>query len=262
MLLRRLLEAVKDVKKAVQQHTESEQAAETTNRVISFDDKTVRDAETEHDRQYRVQNSIRWATWLAVVGAIAYASVAACQLVEMRKATQATQEAAGAATKAANVAENTFRLTQRPRLKILSVGLNQEMRNGKMVRYFDNGKLTFQVDVPNMGPFDAINVRFYRYEVISKWDQIAPRPYEELHGEPKTIRPKAEIVATGLNITGQQVATPSELKGLKLGTLWDTFSILITYQDEFGKEIHHAEFCRLSNLKNGNEVCPWPVQND
>jgi hypothetical protein len=84
----------------------------------------------------------------------------------------------------------------------------------------------------------------------------------ELYGEPKTILPKAEFGATELTLAGQTVLTKDELAGLKDGTMYATFSILITYDDDFGKETHHAEFCGLFTLKPHNDICPWPVQND
>lgn len=129
MLIRRLLEAIKNVIKAIQEHTKSIHAAEERerekkpsgemiNRVISFDDKAVRDAETEHNRQYGVQNSIRWATWMAVLAAIVYAGVAACQLREMRKTTKAAIKSAVAAQQSADTAANEFEVSQRPWVKI------------------------------------------------------------------------------------------------------------------------------------------------
>jgi hypothetical protein len=62
-------------------------------------------------------------------------------------------------------------------------------------------------------------------------------------------------------ITGQKVLTASELSGLQDGTLYATFSILVTYDDDFG-EAHHAEYCGLFTLQPYNDICPWPVRND
>src|SRR5260370_40672064 len=98
MLLRRLLEAVKDVKKAIQEYTFSPHAAEECERqkeptpnkpteiraIVSFDNQTVRDEKEEQNRQYATQNSIKWATWSAVFAASVYAAIAACQFFEMR----------------------------------------------------------------------------------------------------------------------------------------------------------------------------------
>ena len=117
MLVKRLLEAIKGVIQAIQKNTESIHAAEererqkkpggeTVHRIIAFDDKTVRDAKKESDRQYRTQNSIKRATWGAVTAACIYAGIAAWQGWEMRKATIA-------ATNAANTAHDALILDQR-----------------------------------------------------------------------------------------------------------------------------------------------------
>jgi hypothetical protein len=125
MLMKRLLEAIKGVVQAIQKNTESIHAAEererqkkpageATHRIIAFDDKTVRDAKEENDRQYRTQTSIKTATWLAVIAACIYATIAAWQGWEMRKAAMATQDAAVAAQKAADTAANQLELAERP----------------------------------------------------------------------------------------------------------------------------------------------------
>ncbi|MGO9640897.1 MAG: hypothetical protein ACLP1Y_06305 [Candidatus Acidiferrales bacterium] len=213
------------------------------------------------EKDYRLaQRQFFIATITLIVLAI-YTAIAAYQGLQMRKATKATELAATAADRAAITAQKTFSLTYRPRLRILGFTANQAEVNGKLVTYLDKGRLTVRIDVPNMGPFDARNVRFYDYDGVSRREQIAPHPYAELYGEPKTIPPKAEGEGTGYIITGQEVVTPSEMAGLKNGTLWDTFSILITYDDDFG-EAHHAESCALFTLQPYNDVCPWPVRND
>lgn len=218
--------------------------------------------ETYQQKNYQLaRKQFRVAIFTLVVLGI-YTAIAGYQGRQMQRATTATEKAAAAADKAATAAENTFKLTNRPRLKILGITANQAMVNGKLVTYLDNGRLTVRLDLANMGPFDARNVRFYDYDAVSKRDQVTQHPYVELYGEPKTILPKVESGATGMTIAGQTVLTKDELAGLKDGTLYATFSILITYDDDFGKETHHAEFCGLFTLKPYNDICPWPVQND
>ncbi len=136
------------------------------------------------------------------------------------------------------------------------------MVNGKLHTELDKGRLRVSIDVPNMGPFPARNVRFFRYDTVTPRDQIAKRPYQtELLGEPKTIYPKVEGGSSGMAITGQKVISPEDLEGLKVGTLWATFSILIVYDDDFG-DTHHTEYCDIFTLQPYNDICPWPVQND
>jgi|SRR5579864_338526 len=93
--LRRELNAfrlrIEDLSDAIRKHSETIRSANESNgpekpptrgvrAIVSPDDKMARDAQKEHDRQYGVQNSIRWATWLAVIGAFVYAGIAAKQL--------------------------------------------------------------------------------------------------------------------------------------------------------------------------------------
>jgi|SRR5579864_909620 len=54
---------------------------------LSFDDETVRIAKAESQQEQGIQNSIKKATWAAVLAASVYAGIAAWQLCEMRKAT-------------------------------------------------------------------------------------------------------------------------------------------------------------------------------
>lgn len=55
--------------------------------IVSFDDKTVRDAETQAEKDRRVQNSIKKAAWSAFVAASIYSLISAYQSCELRKAT-------------------------------------------------------------------------------------------------------------------------------------------------------------------------------
>ena len=53
-----------------------------------------------------------------------------------------------------------------------------------------------------------------------------------------------------------------ELDGLIKGTLRATFSVLIVYDDDLGKETHHVEYCDVFTLQPYNDICPWPVRSD
>jgi hypothetical protein len=55
---------------------------------ISFDDASKAENKTEADRQYRVQNGIRWSAFLAFCAALIYAGIALYQWIEMRNQTQ------------------------------------------------------------------------------------------------------------------------------------------------------------------------------
>lgn len=55
---------------------------------IAFDDATKADNKTEADRQYRVQNAIRWSAFAAFCAALIYAGIALVQWNEMHTQTQ------------------------------------------------------------------------------------------------------------------------------------------------------------------------------
>jgi hypothetical protein len=104
MFMRRLLEAVKDIKQALRKQTESLQTApkihepqkgvaQEVKAEIRFDEQTRQATTTEQNRTYGALTWTRWGTWAAVGGAIAYATIAAVQVNEMRRATiLATQQ--------------------------------------------------------------------------------------------------------------------------------------------------------------------------
>src|SRR6266576_2814537 len=151
--------------------TETEKAnSQKMSRFQAFMHKHFPEAKA-HDRWTLVFTSV------IAVSTFIYMIAAVWTLVEMSRSTTAAKSAA-------ETARDTFRLTYRPRLKILGITQNQEMINGKLHTNLDKGRLTVRIDVPNTGPFPARNVRFFRYDNVSKRDQVAQRPYEELKGEP------------------------------------------------------------------------------
>jgi len=169
---------------------------------------------------------------------------------------------ANAAKSAAETANITMKLAYRPRVTLLGINpLVQSTVDGKLVTTLDNGRLKVGIDLPNTGQFAARNVRIFRFDNVSPRERIAKLPYEELMGEPKVIPPKATNSSTNLAIFGKRIVSKSELVQLQKGDLWVTFSVLVTYDDDFG-ETHHTEYCTIFTLQPYNDICPWPVQND
>jgi hypothetical protein len=110
--------AIETLKNAIEHHAKAVSTTENADRhppstiqavkaVVSFDDKTVTDTQTENNRQYRVQNSIRWAAWCAFVAATIYAGIAAYQAYQARKGVKA-------ATEANAITQKHFALSERP----------------------------------------------------------------------------------------------------------------------------------------------------
>lgn len=111
MFMRRLLEAVKDIKQGLRRQAEALRAENQNQEKkgnippeikaeIRFDRQTLEETKTEQNRTFQVQNSLRWATWLAFAAAAIYAGVATWQGNEMRKATVASSSAAETAKQA------------------------------------------------------------------------------------------------------------------------------------------------------------------
>jgi hypothetical protein len=192
-----------------------------------------------------------WREWgkfavevLTLLAVAYYACVASRQLTEMRNAT-------GAAIKSADTASDTLHIAYRPRIAILGI----------TPQGLENNRLHVTFTAPNFGPVPAKNVKVFLYDNVSTQNQAVRLAYSsELPDEPKVILPRGES-GDGYGVNGRQVISQTELDGLKTGTLFATFSILIEYQDDFSI-VHRAETCALFTLKSYSTVCPWPVQND
>ena len=153
----------------------------------------------------------------------------------------------------------TSKLTIRPRIDIVSVGPYREMVNREINNHLEGGLLRVQVGYINRGPFGAKNVRIFTY------DSIGPNAVKgSYHEEPQLfpqIPPSGEQVSNTY-FTGRTRYSAAELDALVKGTLRATFSVLIVYDDDLGKETHHAEYCDVFTLQPYNDICPWPVRND
>jgi hypothetical protein len=150
---------------------------------------------------------------------------------------------------AADVASKTMKLVYRPRIAIEGMTQDQKLANGRL-------RVTFSV--LNEGPFAARNVKLFRFDNVSTRAQAVRLPYgQERSDLPKTIRVKGD----NYGIEGEKIISDTQLSGLKDGTLFATFSVLIEYEDDFS-QVHHAETCTMFTFQPYNEVCPWPVQND
>ena len=206
----------------------------------------------------RIRGAEKWMIWLTaaiaffglcavVVGVLQWNAMKG-QLTEMRSGGIDTHTLA-----------ETSKLTLRPRINIASVGPYREMVNGTINNHVDGGFLRVQVGYTNRGPFTARNVRIYTY------DSIGPAPAKgDYKGEPQQF---PQIPPTGEQtpntyLTGRTKHTAEELNGLIKGVLRATFSVLIVYDDDLGKEVHHAEYCNVFTLQPYNDICPWPVRND
>jgi hypothetical protein len=126
--LRHVTEHLASLRNELKQYTEAihatkERQKHTDNPPITvrFPDDVTRQTQAENDRQYSVQDSIRWATWLAFAAATIYGSIAYLQWREMIEATDAATRAtniarvsSGIARQAIQLSKEQFQRDQRP----------------------------------------------------------------------------------------------------------------------------------------------------
>jgi len=162
-------------------------------------------------------------------------------------------------TTSANAAEKSMKIAYRARVSINGLGPSVYEQNGKKF-FFEDGRVRMNSEVPNVGPFPATNVRYYRYwEIVGDKGNARKLPYQEIFDYPRVIPPKSQGLGTGVAFFTDQLSTEQMRKIVEPMT-WTVFSILITYKDDFG-DSHSAEYCDLFVLSGPNDVCPWPVDN-
>lgn len=172
-------------------------------------------------RQYRVQNSIRWATWLAFGAAAIYAAVAGYQLVELRRSIE--------------VSNRAWIGVSRP-VSITSI----DSRGPEPV-------VTYVVTVKNYGPSVAQHLYPSAHIVTRAFDLL-----EQAHNSCK----EAEMGSNGIMVnagskSAEHVIGDSMFPGDEYGRWFsgkfiagDGFYIVgcVAYRDQFGKE-RHTQFC-------------------
>jgi hypothetical protein len=256
MYMRRLLEAVKDIKKTVQnqkksahgdyESAEEKKAPKEIRAEIRFNEQTITEARTEQDRAYTNQRSIKHATWAAFMAASIYAALAACQLHELQTATKATQQAAGAADSAAVTAKEALVRGQRPWVgpeKEPTVILNESK---------DGIQSIIVVPIRNNGPSPALHLGYY-IEPMEIGSSL--NPIEE---KSKSFCQMAEIeIVTTDHLPGQNFGfyiLPNEIERLFDKRAWSPekpFNAVvgcIAYTDQFHDTpihsvVHHTSFC-------------------
>jgi len=135
-------------------------------------------------------------------------------------------------------------------------------KDEKLTVELSDGKY-IQVEVPikNTGPLPAGNFILYRFDAVIGQKGNARKPqYHEFLATPHAIPPATQGVNSDLVVPGTEDIS-QRVNQLKKGDIWLEFSVLVTYDDEFG-QTHHSEFCDLFTIGGPTDICPWPVQND
>jgi len=139
------------------------------DQVLAEYQEPVRDKQVESNRQYRVQNSLRWATWLAFIAAGFYGYMAVRQWREMISARHQAQEGITHATKAAGEAKRAndeagarFREEERPYMVITQHPAFSRTLAANQI-------ISVDVHFKNVGKTPAIqdlgNMRLYVYRI-------------------------------------------------------------------------------------------------
>lgn len=98
-----IAERLEEILKVVTEHIDAERSQQESQRdrpialqpvksVISYDNQTKGEIQTGSNRQYRVQNSVRWAAWFAFSAAVVYAGISVLMWCQMIKQTRIAAE--------------------------------------------------------------------------------------------------------------------------------------------------------------------------
>jgi hypothetical protein len=235
LLAKRLSVAIQELKEAVQQQTKAvTESTEATNRKYRVSTEIPvraevnlpqgveirkKTADAKEDKQY--QSRALLVAWLTLAAVVIYALISACQLYEMRRATNA-------ATKSVNIANQTMLLDERAWVGVPSIsGTKPEV--GK--------KLTFSVHFTNTGKSPARNLIVYPGDEILRKDQSPNFSNETKQVSLGVLSPGSE--RTYENFVpmrdGDQELTQVAIDFLKTQVL--SVHGKITYDDIFG--CHH-----------------------
>jgi len=265
MFLRRILEAVKDVKKSIQENTKAintaseeanHQKIDSKNVVaeVHFDENTIKATNAENDRSDRRQKEIRNATIAAVVAACIYAATAACQLQQMSIQTsilngQVTTvhkdslEAIGKAGAQVDMAKQTMRVDQRAWIGIvatkatvevnipLAVGLKLQQLGKTPARHCE-----LQAKVETAENESRVRFEFKKGEIRDKanMETILPNAIINVNVQEPDKLTKQGLVLKNL--------TKPRFEAINRGDVQFFVHGKVTYDDAFA--IHHwVEFC-------------------
>ncbi len=249
--------------------------------VVSYDDQTIRDAKTEENKQHGTQNSIKNATWSAVMAAGIYALISLaiwCQMIKQSKI-------ASAALRQSN---ESFRSDERA-----WVGLDRPMI-AEVINYagpkftWSNGNgVIHPIETPNPLIHTGVSIKnFGKTPAFDVIVQTWSAPQEMLDTESNVECQFAEDFSSGKVIRqqaphkgatwptfgktifpGQEVTEPKDVPG---GDIPGLFIVgCIAYRDAFNDR-HKTRFCYTTPqvlvtdpaMKNGDAFAQCNQYND
>jgi hypothetical protein len=207
---------------------------------IKFEENKERKQDAENNRQHRIQNSIRKATWAAFVAAAVYAGIAAFQFSAAKESLEVTR-------KSVQDAAANFRLDERA-----WVGLNGT--SSRQVKA--DQPILVNVSIVNSGKTPAKN--FHSVSVIQvayiprdrlRFDKVDTPP--QVSGSHAVVFPSSifiTVVVLQEPISSLQLASirRGDLKIFVFGTLW--------YEDIFGVR-HSTHYCRYGDQGSIDTIC-------
>jgi hypothetical protein len=222
--------------------------------LVSKYEQTVASKTADSNRQHRTQVSIKramwctfWATLAAFVAAAIYAGIAASQLKQAKIAAFATQQAATAATTAANVANETllssekhFRIEQRPYVTL------EDMRFDPPLEQNHNPAIV-KFNFRNAGKTPALKATF-KLDILIDGKETTKFP-QEFRSE-LTI-PSERSVGSSVSVW---IGGPGDYEGISGGTRKLSIKGMITYTDIFkeGPQLLSARSMTPKLIKRGS----------
>jgi hypothetical protein len=201
-------------------------------KIVSEYQQSEQNKSAQGQRHYRVQNSIRWATWCAFGAAFVYAAISAWQTCEIRR---------------------NFRTDQRAWIKVSSeppeltatdtpvFWIAHFANVGKTPAFKIHGEFQYQFLRKDESPdfsYSAFPVTHARSTTLFAGEQL-PDPIKVIRASYR--QGSHERIDLGISA--------AELQLIKRGEAWIAKNGRLTYEDVFGKQ-HTTTFCSYSTLRD------------
>jgi hypothetical protein len=166
-----------------------------------------------------------------------------------------------ATEQSADTANKTMKLAYRPR--VIINGLGYSTTPGFPTVFDKESRIEMSIGYSNVGTIMAKNVRYFIFwELVADKKEAKKLSYSEtdgVFGYPKTSLPRLPNPESATFYT--EPFTAEQVKRFRSPGTWVEFSVMITYDDDFG-DTHHAEYCDMFDNRGTQAICPWPVQNE
>jgi hypothetical protein len=255
--LRGVAESIFGLRESINQHSETIHAAQECDKqsdnppvTVCFPDDVTAERRTESDRHYRIQNSIRWATWCAFFAATIYAGISARLLLETKKATIAAQEQARHAGEMVSQAHDQFIDSIRPVVWLTQLGHPVFFQNPSTSP--PTGQMIWTYHYTTFGNNLAYNLstisRAYKLGKSGVWQ-------ESFRADEGPITPSIQSIplAPGSDVFGTAVSPPG-IPPERFNKLKDTdegisIKVVMKFEDSYGN-VYYTGVC-LTQLKLG-----------